>query len=183
MRSSFTEHAHDASQRFVDSGTHVERFYREPSRVDPDHLMISRSNSAHSCAAAAGHSMITVPPRRRTLMRIMPSVFEGRITGTKPSSFIGAVGAVGRIAIGLPLRSACLNQRCRRLAFTPRANATAATDMPGCWHAPTASALKCALWLRLRRRLLPTKVPVVLTYTLISRAKRVPFHQKTFPAR
>jgi hypothetical protein len=113
-------------------------------------------------------------------MRIMPSVFEGRITGTKPSSFIGAVG---RIAIGLPLRSASLNQRCRRLAFTPRASATAATDTPGCWHAPTASALKWSLWLRRRRRLLPTKVPVVLTYTLISRAKRVPFHQKTVAER
>ena len=110
--------------------------------------MSSRSSSAHSCAADAGHSTLTVPPRRRTSMRIAPSAgFEGSATGTKPSPFsIATLGAVVRIAIGLPLRSAFLTQRCNMLALSPRAKATAAMDTPGCWHAPTASALKmCAM--------------------------------------
>ena|SRR6266404_8096819 len=37
--------------------------------------------------------------------------------------------------------------------------------MPTAWHAPTASALKCALWVRRRRRPVSTTCPVVFTYT------------------
>ena len=48
-----------------------EGFYREPSRIDADHLTSSRNSSAHSCAADAGHSTLTVPPRRFTSMRIV----------------------------------------------------------------------------------------------------------------
>jgi hypothetical protein len=58
---------------------------------------------------------------------------------------------VGRIAIGRPLRSAFLTQLRNMFAFRPRARATAATDTPGCWHAPTASALNAGLWRRRRR--------------------------------
>src|ERR1700722_3673670 len=73
MGARFAEHAHDASQRLVGADTHVERLDREPSRIDADHLINSRSSNAHSCAADAGHSMLTVPPWRRTLIRIVPS--------------------------------------------------------------------------------------------------------------
>src|SRR5579862_2161260 len=74
MGSRFTEHIHDASQRFIYSGTHVERFHRHPSRIDPDHLISSLSSKAHSRAADAGHSMLTLRPLRRTSMRIALSV-------------------------------------------------------------------------------------------------------------
>jgi hypothetical protein len=38
-------------------------------------------------------------------------------------------------------------------------------DTPGCWHAPTASALHIALWRRRRRRPVSTTRSVVDTYT------------------
>ena len=84
MRARFAKDIHDAGQRLIDTRTHIERLHREPGRIDSDHLNSSRSSSAHSCAADAGHSTITVPPRRRTLMRIAASVgFDGSGTGTK----------------------------------------------------------------------------------------------------
>jgi len=73
MRSRLAEHIHDARQRLVGARTHVERLERKEGCVDADHLISSRSSSAHSCATEAGHTMLTVPPRRRTLMRIVPS--------------------------------------------------------------------------------------------------------------
>jgi hypothetical protein len=71
-------------------------------------------------------------------MRIVPAAgFVGSATGTNPSPLaIATLGAVGRMAIGLSLRSASLTQRCNMAAFSPRAKATAAIDTPGCWHAP-----------------------------------------------
>jgi hypothetical protein len=127
--------------------------------------MSSRSSSAHSCAADAGHSTLMVPPRRRTSMRIAPSRgFDCSLTGTKLSPLsVATLGAVGRIAMGLPLRSACLTQRCNMAALSPRAKATAAIETPGCRHAPTASALACALWIRRRRRPVSITCPVVFT--------------------
>jgi hypothetical protein len=47
MRTRFAKDIHNAGQRPVDAGTHVERLYREPGRIDPDHLMNSRSSNAH----------------------------------------------------------------------------------------------------------------------------------------
>ena len=110
MSTRFAEDIHDAGQRLIDAGAHVERLYREPGRIDPDHLMSSRNSSAHSCAADAGHSTLTVPPRRRTSMRIAPSAgLDGSGTGTKPSPLsIATLGAVGpyrnrpSAALGLP---------------------------------------------------------------------------------
>jgi hypothetical protein len=142
MGSRFTEHIHDAGQRFGYPGAHVERFHREPVRIDPDHLISSLSSNAHSPAADAGHSMLTFRPLRRTSMRIALSVGLGASdTGMNPSDpCIAMPGSVVRIAIGLPLRSAFLTQSRSMFAFRPRARATAATDTPGCWHAPIASA-------------------------------------------
>jgi hypothetical protein len=116
--------------------------------------MSSRNSNAHSCPADAGHSTLTVPPRRFTSIRITPSAgLAGSDIGRKLSLLsIPALGTVVRIAIGFLLRSAAFTQRCNMAALRPRAKATAAMDMPGCWHAPTASALKCALWVRRRRR-------------------------------
>src|SRR5580704_16755496 len=133
----FAEHVHHSSQCRINAGAHVDRLYREPGRIDPDHLMSSRNSSAHSCPADAGHSTLTVPPRRLTSIRITPSAgLDGSDTGTKLSLLsllsILALGAVVRIAIGFLLRSAALTQRCNMAALRPRANATAAIDTPGC---------------------------------------------------
>ena len=178
MRTRFAKDIHDARQRLIDTGTHIERLYGEPGRIDSDHLISSRSSSAHSCAADAGHSMITVPPRRRTLIRIAPSVgVDGSGTGTKfwpPST--ARLDAEPRIAMGIPLRSASLTQRRSTLALSPRAKAMAAMDTPGCWHSPTASALKSGLWLRRRRRPIPTVCSVVRTCTPIALNKRASWH-------
>jgi hypothetical protein len=154
MRTRFAKDIHNPGQRLVDAGTHVDRLYRKPGRIDPDHLMSSRNSNAHSCPADAGHSTLTVPPRRFTSIRITPSAgLAGSDIGRKLSLLsIPALGTVVRIAIGFLLRSAAFTQRCNMAALRPRAKATAAIDTPGCWHAPTASALKCALWVRRRRR-------------------------------
>src|ERR1700722_16048974 len=122
MRPRFAKDIHDSGQRLVHTGAHVARIHREPGRIDPDHLMSSRSRTAHSCPPAAGHSTIPVPPRRRTLIRIAASVgLDGSGTGTKfwPPS-IARFDAGPRIAIGIPLRSASLTQRRNTLALSPR---------------------------------------------------------------
>src|SRR6185503_7690232 len=66
MRTSRAEHAHHPSERGVDARSHVEWFNGEPGRIDADHFMSSRSSSAHSPAAEAGHWMLTVLEPRRT---------------------------------------------------------------------------------------------------------------------
>src|SRR5580704_17227239 len=161
----FAEHVHHSSQCRINAGAHVDRLYREPGRIDSDHLISSRNSSAHSCAANAGHSTLTVPPRRLTSIRITPSAgLDGSDIGTKLSLLsILSLGTVVRIAIGLLLRSAALTQPCNMAALRRRAKATAAIDTPGCWHAPTASALKCALWVRRRRRPVSISCSVVFT--------------------
>src|SRR5277367_2327579 len=114
MSARLTEHIHNARQRLVDAGAHVERLYGQPGRIDADHLISSRNSSAHSCAAEAGHSTVTRPPRRRTSIRIAAETgLEDSGSGTNlPSFSIATLGDVLRIAIGLPLRSACLTHRC-----------------------------------------------------------------------
>jgi hypothetical protein len=111
-------------------------------------------------------------------MRITASVgFDGSDTGTKfwPPSLV-RLDAESRIAMGIPLRSASLTQRRKTLALSPRAKAIAAMDTPGCWHSPTASALKSGLWLRRRRRPIPTACSVVRTCTPIALNKRASLH-------
>jgi hypothetical protein len=120
----------------------------------------SVEESAHSRACDAGHCKLNRLVRLRSSIWITLSVEpEGRDTGTKPSARSGAwLGLAGRIAMGASPRSASLTQRRKRFAFSPRANATAAIDTPGCWHSPTASALKNTLWCRRRRRPVVTVV-------------------------
>src|SRR5579862_5855161 len=154
VSSRFAKHVDDTSEGRIDAGAHVERLYREPGRIDADHFMSSRSSIAHSRAADAGHCRFKLRPFRRISTRITLSTgIEGNATGTKLSTrSIATLGAVGRIAIGALSRSACRTQVRSRLALSPLARATAAIDTPGCWQAPTASALNIALWRRRRRR-------------------------------
>ncbi len=46
IRSRVAKHIHDPSQRFIGTGTHVERLNGEPGHIDTDHFIISRSESA-----------------------------------------------------------------------------------------------------------------------------------------
>jgi hypothetical protein len=78
-------------------------------------------------------------------------------------------GTAVLIAIALPLRSAFLTHSRSMFAFRPRASATAATDTPDCWQAPTASALKRALWRRRRRR--PVSITCFVVDTCTPNAK------------
>ena len=153
MCARLTEHIHDARQHFIYTGTHVQRFHREPGNIDADHFTNTRNSCAHSLATHAGHSMLILRPLRRTWMRIVLSErVAGRGTGMNAGApSIITLGAVVRIAIGRPLRSAFLTQLRNMFAFRPRARATAATDTPGCWQAPTASVLNAELWRRRRR--------------------------------
>lgn len=73
---------------------------------------------------------------------------EAKLSGLS----VAGASTVRCIAIGAPPRSACRTQLRSRLAFTPRAKATAAIETPFCWHAPTASAWNSSLWCRRRRR-------------------------------
>jgi hypothetical protein len=133
---------------------------------------------AHSCAADAGHSTLTVPPPRRTLIWIAASKgFDGSDIGAKfwPPS-IARLDPGRRIAMGIPLRSASLTQRRSTLALSPRARATAAMDTPGCWHSPTASAFKSWLCLRRCRRPISTACSVVCTCTPIALNKHASLH-------
>ena len=160
MRARLTEHLDHACERRVYSSSHVQRFNGNPCGIDADHFMSVRRSSAHSRACDAGHCKLNRLVRLRSSIWITLSVEpEGTDTGTKPSARSGAwLGLAGRIAMGASPRSACLTQRRKRFAFSPRANATAAIDTPGCWHSPTASALKNTLWCRRRRRPVVTVV-------------------------
>ena len=154
VRAGFTEHTHHTRKGRVDSSSHVQRLNGQPSRIDADHLMSSRSSSAHSPAADAGQCTLTVLAPRRTSIRIVASVaLEESATGIKPPGFSAAtLGAVDRVGTSKVPLSACNTQRRSRFAFSPRARATDASDTPGCRHAATASARKAAVWRRRRCR-------------------------------
>ena len=114
------------------------RLNGDPGHVDPDHRISSRISAAHSRAAAAGHCTLTVPVPQRRSRRITASVIAEDSTGTKLPVF--AASELLGLA-GVPVRSASTSQRRSKLAFSPRASATAAIDTPGRRHAATASAL------------------------------------------
>jgi hypothetical protein len=61
-----------ARKRRVYSGSHVQRLYGNPGGIDADHFMSSRNSGAHSCAADAGHSMLTLRPLRHSSTRNLP---------------------------------------------------------------------------------------------------------------
>src|ERR1700683_161950 len=165
MRTRLTEHLDHARDRRVYSGSHVQRLNGNPCDIDTDHFMSARSISAHSRACDAGHRRLNrFAPSRSSIWIWLSIGLEERDTGTKsPASVAAALGSADRIAHGARPRSASCTQRRNRLAFNPRARATAATDAPGCWQAPTASALKNTLWRRRRRRPLVTTSSVVST--------------------
>ena len=164
MRARLTKHLDHACERRVYSGSHVQRFHGNPGGIDADHFMSARNNSAHSRACDAGHRKLTrFAPLRNSIWITLSVGLEGSDTGTNCSPLSAAVlGAVERIAIGASPRSASCTQRRNRLAFSPRARPTDAIDTPGCWQAPTASALKNMLWCRRRRR------PVVRASSVVS---------------
>ena len=157
MRARFAEHAHYARQRRIGAGSHVDRFDREPHRIDADHRRSSRSQTAQSAAAASGQATLTtVAPRRSSIvmscacMTAGLSTCSGRNDAVSPSEDAGgALTASNRLD---PAGSAVTTHRRNRFAFRPLAKATAAIDTPGWRHAATAFALNSALCVRRRRR-------------------------------
>jgi hypothetical protein len=149
-----TEHAHYAGECRVHPRAHVERLHRQPGRIDADHLMSSRSSSAHSRAAEAGQCTLILLDPRRSSMRITQSASALTATGTKaaPPS-IGTLCGAGAASTGsVAPPSDSTTQRRSRFAFNPRASATAAIETPGWRQAATDSARNAALWRRRRRR-------------------------------
>ena len=57
MRLRGAEHLHHARQQAIDAGAHVDGLDGQPHGVDADHRNRSRSQAAHSAAAAPGHAM------------------------------------------------------------------------------------------------------------------------------
>jgi hypothetical protein len=165
MRAGLAKHLDHTCERRVYSGPHVQRLNGNPSCIDADHFMSPLSNSAQSRACDAGQRKLNrFAPLRNSIWIMLSLGLEESDTGTKPSApSEPAFDRLERIAMGASPRSASWTQRRSRLAFSPRARATDAIDTPGCWQAPTASALKNTLWCRLRRRPVVRASSVVFT--------------------
>lgn len=151
------ENAHHTRRRCVHPSSNVQRFERELGRIGPDHFTKPFSHSAHSRAADASHSTITVVTPQRTSIRIRASLGRGfsSATGTNCCASIGGLGSAFGCALRCgdsAARSASTTQRRSRFAFTDRDIAAAAIDTPGWQQAATASALNSALCRRRRRR-------------------------------
>jgi len=145
------EHFDDATQRRVRASPHVQRLHRQPHGIDPYHRSRSRSQAAHSVAAAAGQRTLMVVPARCNSMQMLLAAGAGNAMGTKP--FIGN-GAASCEVGGTPSsrRSASCTHLRSMFALSPLASATAAIEMPGCLQASITEALNAALWrLRVRR--------------------------------
>ncbi len=121
----------------------VDRFDREPDRIDTDHPSQPRSQSAHPDAADTGQRTCTAVPPRRRLISMQPD----------PAAVAGGPGSWSFTGMKLaPPRSAgraCRRHLCTRLALIPWASATAATEAPGASHLTNTSRLNSALWRRL----------------------------------
>src|SRR5258708_33626889 len=148
VRARLTKYLDHACERRVYSRSHVQRLNGNPGGIDADHFMSARSNSAHSRACDAGQRKLTrFAPLRNSIWIVLSVGLEASDTGTKPSAPSATVfDLLERIAMGASPRSASWTQRRNRFAFSPRARATDAIDTPGCWQAPTASALKNTVW-------------------------------------
>ena len=151
------------ASELVDASAHVRRLYCKPGRIDQDHRMSSRNSSAFMRRRRRpfyGYTATSAP--HFDTDRPGDGIGGQRHQGTKPSWFsMATLGAGVRIAIGLPLRSACLTHRCSMAALSPRARIPLQWRPQTASAAPTASALKCALWIRRRRR------PVSITCSIV----------------
>ena len=70
VRACLAKYVDHTCKRRVYSGSHVQRLYGNPGGIDADHFMSSRNSRTHSCAADAGHSMLTLRPLRHSSTRI-----------------------------------------------------------------------------------------------------------------
>lgn len=141
MRPRFAEHAHDARQRRVRPGAHVERLDGHPGRVDSNYRNSSRSHPAHEFAAEMGQAILTAQAPRRSSMR-MSSVDA---TTGGDAICIGANSASSILLRCVPEQpAAARRQRCTRFALMPCASATLAAEAPGRAQAASTFALKAA---------------------------------------
>src|ERR1700728_3603170 len=70
VRACLAKYLDHTRERRVYYGSHVQRLHGNPGGIDADHFMSSRNSRAHSCAADAGHSMLTLRPLRHSSTRI-----------------------------------------------------------------------------------------------------------------
>jgi len=139
MRSCLTEDAHDSRKCRIGTSAHVERFDREPRRIDPDHVISSRSHTAQALAALVGHSIVIRALPLWICTRIERSGDDdegdvdgvcidlaGSVSGTGKNAVVGAGPSIGNTA-----DRECLIHMRSMFAFNCNSRATAATDAPG----------------------------------------------------
>lgn len=125
-----------------------------------------RSHSAHSAAAATGHSIFTTAFPRRASIRISGRLGSVGVIATDKNSEARATGSLDstrRRRLGTVTPRTPIHLR-SRFALTPLASAIPATDTPGSLHARTSSSLNSSLCLRLRRGAF--SIPIVSTIIL-----------------
>ena len=146
---------HDrAAKRLASASAHVHRLGRAARPLDADHRSQSRSQAAHSAAAAAGQTTLTVVPERCSSIRMSPSTGgafsdSGRslTTGMGTSSGAAATGGAGILAC-----LASMTQLRSMFAFRLYAERPQRSTRPAsCTHRITA-ALNSALCRRRRLR-------------------------------
>jgi hypothetical protein len=159
MRSRLAEHAYHPRERRVRAGAHIQRFDRQPRRIDPDHAISSRSHAAHAPAALVGHSIVIRVPPLRICTRIERSVVAHVTgadappsgTGRNPVSGAGRLrGALDREIAGDAEDERVIHVR-SMFAFSCNSSATADTEAPGLPHAAIAAALNAGVCRRRRR--------------------------------
>ena len=144
MRLRATEDMHHACEQTIGAGPHVHRLDCEPQCVDADHRSNSRSHSADSVVAGIVTVATSVPRRI--------SIRSSR--GSAHASGVGAIGAAtpgGAMASGMnvctgpwtadataDLLGSCRRHLCTRLALSPCAIATLATEFPARHSSSTA---------------------------------------------
>src|SRR6185437_10747723 len=161
VRTRLTEYANYPRQCRFRSGAHVHRLDCQPHRVDADHRSSSRSQPAHSAAAANGQSTFTTVAPRRSSIVISCAVVSADLSSWTGMNvrFSTLDRGSAALAISIDLTgvvcSSVTTQRRSRLAFSPLARATAAIDTPGWRQADTTFALNSPLCVRRRRRTMP----------------------------
>ena len=141
------EHLHDARQRGLGAGAHVDRLGCQPHGIDADQRSHSRSHAAHDEADSTGQRTNALALSRFSSMRMSRTgILASGCTSRAMKSGTGKVGT----SVGLG--AAALRSSARHLwttfAFRLYSLAIAAADASGCRHASRTSALNCALCLR-----------------------------------
>ena len=144
-------------------GPHVDGLHSQPQGVDADHFepMHCSSQQAHSGAALTGQlTAIVAEPRRHSIRMSAAGVVNACPLVTGAATVVaGSVNAMNSAPAATALRTGraapCVGEPhprrhlCTRLAFSPCACATAATDAPASAHAANTRAFNSSACRRL----------------------------------